>query len=129
MSRINNQSGQKHLAGRASGPVARRPEREPGPSTTTRSDHRVLFHPVSLGALVSNLLADVAVSGAWSTAGMPNGERLPDEVVLTHEEAADVLFALDAAMDDAEHDASLYVRLEAAARIIVEKFLPDLPDL
>jgi hypothetical protein len=60
---------------------------------------------------------------------MPNGDRLPDEVVLTREEAADVLFALDAAMEGAERNSSLYVRLEAAARIIVEKFLPDLPDL
>jgi hypothetical protein len=60
---------------------------------------------------------------------MPNGEPLPDEIVLNRDEAAAVLFALDAAMETAARGSDLYRRLEAAARVIVEKFLPDLPDL
>ena len=41
-----------------------------------------------------------------------------------------MLFALDAAMESTPNaDSSLYARLEAAARIIIEKFLPDLPEL
>jgi hypothetical protein len=60
---------------------------------------------------------------------MPSGEPLPNEIVLTREEAAVVLFALDAAMEQTEARSELYSRLEAAARIIVEKFLPDLPEL
>jgi hypothetical protein len=58
----------------------------------------------------------------------PFGGSLPDEILLTAEEAKVVLFALDAAIEVAG-DAALRSRLEAAARIIVEKFLPDLPDL
>ena len=40
-----------------------------------------------------------------------------------------MLFALDAAMETAGPGSELYIRLEGAARIIVEKFLPDLPQL
>ena len=40
-----------------------------------------------------------------------------------------VLFALDAAMETAGHAPELYARFEAAAGIIVGKFLPDLPEL
>jgi hypothetical protein len=64
-----------------------------------------------------------------TTLGWPNGERLPEEIVLNRDEAAAVLFALDAAMEETEHESELYRRLETAARIIVEKFLPDLPEL
>lgn len=60
---------------------------------------------------------------------MPDGERLPDEIVLTRDEAATVLFALDAAMEVSGHRPEISGRLEGAARIIVEKFLTDLPDL
>jgi hypothetical protein len=60
---------------------------------------------------------------------MPNREPLPDEIVLSREEAKTVLFALDAALERAERGSDLYRRLEAAAGIIVEKFLPDLPEL
>ncbi len=60
---------------------------------------------------------------------MPNGEPLPDEIVLSREEAKTVLFALDAALENAAPGSDLYRRLEVAARIIVEKFLPDLPEL
>jgi hypothetical protein len=60
---------------------------------------------------------------------MPNGEPLPDEIVLSRDEAAAVLFALDAAMENTDRGSDLYRRLESAARIIVEKFLPDLPEL
>jgi hypothetical protein len=60
---------------------------------------------------------------------MPNGTPLPDEIVLTRQEAADVLFALDAAMEAVGAVSPLYGRLEAAAAIIVAKFLPDLPDV
>ena len=64
-----------------------------------------------------------------TTRPVPNGTPLPDEIVLTHQEAATVLFVLDAAMETAGQASELYLRLEGAARIIVEKFLPDLPDL
>ncbi len=60
---------------------------------------------------------------------MPNGEPLPDEIVLSREEAKTVLFALDAAIERAESGSDHYRRLEVAAGIIVEKFLPDLPEL
>jgi hypothetical protein len=48
---------------------------------------------------------------------------------LSRNEASAVLFALDAAMEETEHGSELYRRLETAARIIVEKCLPDLPEL
>jgi len=60
---------------------------------------------------------------------MPNGEPLPDEIELSRDEAAVVLVALDAAMETVDRGSDLYHRLEAAARILVEKFLPDLPEL
>lgn len=60
---------------------------------------------------------------------MPNGMPLPEEILLSRHEAATVLFALDAAMEAVEEGSALYARLEAAGRIIVEKFLPDLPEL
>lgn len=58
----------------------------------------------------------------------PIGGRIPDEIVLTREEAARVLLALDEAVE-AVDDVELRRRLEHGAQIIVEKFLPDLPDL
>lgn len=60
---------------------------------------------------------------------MPNGEPLPDEIILTREEAATVLFALDVAIEAVDPGSDIYRRLETAAGIIVEKFLPDLPEL
>lgn len=57
------------------------------------------------------------------------GEPLPDEITLTRGEAASVLFALDAAMENLPTSSPLQGQLQEAARIIVEKFLPDLPDL
>lgn len=57
------------------------------------------------------------------------GEPLPGEISLSRHEAAAILFALDEAIDLADVDGPLRLRLEAAARIIVERFLPDLPDL
>jgi len=48
---------------------------------------------------------------------------------LSRDEAATVLFALDAGMELVPRDSDVYRNLEEAARIIVEKFLPDLPDL
>lgn len=56
-------------------------------------------------------------------------EPLPDEVELARDEAATVLFALDAAMEALPADLPIQAQLQAAARIIVEKFLPDLPNL
>jgi hypothetical protein len=50
------------------------------------------------------------------------GAPLPDEIVLTRDEAALVLFALDAAMEALGTQAAEYGRLEEAARISVEKF-------
>jgi hypothetical protein len=60
---------------------------------------------------------------------MTPGEPLPDDITLSRAEAATILFALDEAIEQAGPDAALRLRLEAAARIIVERFLPDLPDL
>ncbi len=57
------------------------------------------------------------------------GDPLPNEITLSRQEAATVLFALDEAIEQAGGHARLRQRLEAAARIIVEQFLPDLPDL
>ncbi len=58
----------------------------------------------------------------------PFGGPIPDEIVLTRVEATVVLFALDEGID-AVNDVALRSRLEGAAPIIVEKLLPDLPDL
>ena len=57
----------------------------------------------------------------------PFGGSIPTEITLSREEARDVLFALDDAIEAA--DGPLRNRLEDAARIIVEKLLPDLPGL
>jgi hypothetical protein len=56
------------------------------------------------------------------------GGSIPDAISLDREEAKIVLFALDEAIEAAPTDA-LRSRLERAARIIVEKLMPDLPDL
>lgn len=58
----------------------------------------------------------------------PFGGPIPDEITLTRREAATVLFALDEAIETASDD-DRRRRLERAAQIIVEKLLPDLPDL
>jgi hypothetical protein len=58
----------------------------------------------------------------------PFGGSIPDEIVLSREEAATVLLAIDDAIPQA-HDPELRRRLEHAAQIIVDKFLPDLPFL
>lgn len=58
----------------------------------------------------------------------PFGGSLPDEITLTRHEAGTVLFALDEAVEAATDDERRR-RLERAARIIVEKLLPNLPDL
>jgi hypothetical protein len=52
------------------------------------------------------------------------GGSIPDKIGLSRDEAK---VALDPAMEDAA-DAGR-ARIEEAARIIVEKLLPDLPDL
>jgi hypothetical protein len=57
------------------------------------------------------------------------GEPLPAEIALTRTEAANVLFALDAAMEALPASGPVQSQLHEAARIIVEKFLPDLPNL
>ena len=59
---------------------------------------------------------------------MPFGGSIPEEIVLNLEQATVVLFALDEAIEVAGETA-LRSRLKLAARIIVEKLLPDLPDL
>lgn len=58
----------------------------------------------------------------------PFGGSIPDEITLTRHEAATVLFALDEAIEAAGDDGRRRP-LEHAAQIIVEKLLPDLPDL
>ena len=58
----------------------------------------------------------------------PFGGSIPDEIVLTRDEAATVLLAIDDAVEESE-DNELRARLEQAAQIIIDKFLPDLPDL
>jgi hypothetical protein len=60
---------------------------------------------------------------------MATGDPLPDEIVLSRDEARRVLFALDAAIEVVAEDSVLSLELADAARLIVEKFLPDLPDL
>ncbi|MBM3672124.1 MAG: hypothetical protein FJW86_08090 [Actinobacteria bacterium] len=56
-------------------------------------------------------------------------DPLPDEIVLTREEATIVLFALDDAVVALPHAAALLDQLGTAVAIIVGKFLPDLEDL
>lgn len=51
------------------------------------------------------------------------------KITLSLDEAKKVLFTLDAAMEQTSRTSLLYPRLERAAQIIVEKFLPDLPNL
>jgi len=58
----------------------------------------------------------------------PFGGSLPDEITLMRDEAAAVLLAIDDAIPVVK-DAASRGRLEHAARIIVDKFLPDLPFL
>lgn len=58
----------------------------------------------------------------------PFGGSIPDEIVLTRQDAATVLLVLDDAVEQIDDD-DLRRRLEGAAQLIVEKFLPDLPDL
>ena len=58
----------------------------------------------------------------------PFGGSIPDEITLTRDEAKVVLFALDEAIDVAP-EGPLRSRFEGAARVIVEKLLPDLPEL
>jgi hypothetical protein len=58
----------------------------------------------------------------------PFGGSIPDEISLSRDEAKTVLFALDDAIE-ATTENSLRTRLETAARIIVDKLMPDLPDL
>ncbi|GEM_PF-7087403 len=58
----------------------------------------------------------------------PFGGSIPDEITLTRDEARDVLFALDDAIE-ATPSAPLRARLQKAARLVVEKLMPDLPDL
>jgi hypothetical protein len=58
----------------------------------------------------------------------PFGGSIPDEITLTRDEAASVLLAVDDAIPVVKN-AALRGRLEHAARIIVDKFLPDLPSL
>lgn len=60
---------------------------------------------------------------------MPNGQPLPEEIVLSRDEAKQVLFALDDAIEAVPARSELASRLDEAARLLVEKFLPDLPDL
>lgn len=58
----------------------------------------------------------------------PFGGSIPDEITLSRHEAVTVLFALDEAIEAAANDGRRRP-LEDAAQIIVEKLLPDLPDL
>ena len=60
-------------------------------------------------------------------------DRRRVQAALARSEPANVgdLFAqsTDAAMENTARGSDLYRRLESAARIIVERFLPDLPEL
>ena len=58
----------------------------------------------------------------------PFGGSIPDAISLNREEVKVVLFAIDDAIETAT-ESLLRMRLENAARIIVEKLMPDLPDL
>lgn len=59
---------------------------------------------------------------------MPNGDPLPEEIVLTAEEARTVYLAVVAALDELGPGEANDLCLEAQ-RILVVKYLPDLPDL
>ena len=56
------------------------------------------------------------------------GHPIPDEITLTREEAARILFALDEAAVDAA-DSARPARFEAAAAILIDTLMPDLRDL
>jgi hypothetical protein len=56
------------------------------------------------------------------------GVALPDHLVLSRSKAAQLLLALDEAIEAAEVRSPEVARLEAAS-VLVEKFLPDLPEL
>lgn len=58
----------------------------------------------------------------------PFGGSIPEEISLDREGVKIVLFALDDAIEAAPAGPHRE-RLEHAARIIVEKLMPDLPDL
>lgn len=60
--------------------------------------------------------------------GTPFAGSIPDEITLTRQEAATVLFAVDEAVEVAADDERRR-RLEQAAQILVGKLLPDLPEL
>jgi hypothetical protein len=60
---------------------------------------------------------------------MPDGDRLPDEIVLTLEETANVLLAIWAGTDELDRDHEAWRQLDEASRILVDKLLPDLRDL
>jgi len=57
----------------------------------------------------------------------PFGGSIPNEITLDREEAKIVLFALDDAIE-ASPVGPLRSRLEGAARLVIEKLMPDLPD-
>ena len=59
---------------------------------------------------------------------MPNGNPLPEEIVLSSEEARVVYLAIVVAIDELG-DGEARRWCIAAQRILVEKYLPDLPDL
>ena len=56
----------------------------------------------------------------------PFGGSIPDEITLSRHEAATVLFALDEAAEAAIEEQR---RRFEQRQLIVEKLLPDLPDL
>lgn len=59
---------------------------------------------------------------------MPDGDPLPEEIVLDNEEARTVYLALVAAID-ALGPGEEKERCRGAQRILVVKYLPDLPEL
>jgi hypothetical protein len=59
---------------------------------------------------------------------MPNGDQLPEEIVLTSEEARTVYLAIVAALDELAAGEARDLCMEAQ-RILVVKYLPDLPEL
>lgn len=59
---------------------------------------------------------------------MPNGNPLPEEILLTAEEARVVYLAVVVALDELPAGEAHDLCVEAQ-RILVEKYLPDLPDL
>ncbi len=60
---------------------------------------------------------------------MTNGDPLPDELVLSRDEAAETHFAIDDAIAAAEPGSPLHLRLRAVESMPVNKFLPDLEGL